>query len=99
MYCLHEVRQRRRRSNSLFRRIDYVHSYWIQFLQKRLRLFLIELRIDGLDEEKECIICGQGKFRHSKQRMMRLGEAIQRQHSKHGKQTGKQDSELERNND
>src|SRR6516225_3308517 len=98
MYCLHDVRQRRTISKRtrLFRGIDDIHSYRIQLLKKRFRLFQIKLRIRCFDTEEEGIICRERELRHCENRMMRLRKPIQRQHPEHSEEAREQDRQLER---
>src|SRR5688572_17843745 len=66
-----------------------------QCLEKTARLVELELRIASFDAQKETITAGERETRHVEHRMIGHGEAVQRQHTQHGRQCGDEDGALE----
>src|ERR1051326_376337 len=63
--------------------------------QKRLRLLQVELRVAGLDDEEELVLARQAESRRVEDRMVRLGQAVEREHAEDGRRRGEEDRQLE----
>ena len=64
-----------------YSRLDQGYTMRLQVLQKRPGRLDIELRVGGLDAQEEVAARGQLEARHVEERVVWLGQAVERQHA------------------
>src|SRR5712692_1522918 len=91
--------QRIHRPRNVAEALNILHLADIMRLQAHKKFFragAVELRVFRFDAQEEPVVRSQRKPRHIEDRMMRHGQLIERQHSKHSKDRGAEHGELER---
>src|SRR4051812_22858790 len=59
----------------------------VQRFEKAARRFQLELGILRLDAQEEAVAARQGEARHVEHRVIRLRQAVQREHAEHARQS------------
>src|SRR4051812_47213598 len=72
---------------------------WMECLEKLPDAVELELRIAGLDDQKELVARGLIEAPHVEHRVIRHRQAVQREHAEDGGERGDQDRALEGDRD